>query len=306
MIASVGLWVLDTTLRMHHLPEGGESIAISTVEVSEGGKAANQIVAAARLGASTALLGTVGTETDWVDPLHTLRSAGVDVRYLRKIDDQRNGFSIILLADSGEQTIATYSGPGESIDVEQTLAELEDLGATTLLLQGETDVETTIALAKAFLGRVIFDPSPVPSFVNRDLSFADILTPNWNEAKELTKLGSPTATDVREATGAKCVILTSGSKGVDVANEFGSFKVSASEVRVVDPSGAGDAFNGALATALDQGHDLESAVHFANKVATWSVQRMHCIPSYPMLHEISDLIPASQQGVLPAIKENSS
>ncbi len=285
MISSVGLLVVDLTLEVDHLPEPGESLEAGRLTRSLGGKAANQVVAAARLGATTSFIGTVGAPDAHIDPLLELHREGVDVRHAHR-SDAENGLSVILLAPDGGQFIATYPGPGFRLDASSVQRALAELETGILLLQGETDWSAASQIAREFEGTVILDPSPVHAFLDSDLSFVDILTPNEGEAAALCGGGIPSAAEVRRRTGAACVLVTLGDRGVELSDREGSVRIPAPPAAVLDPTGAGDAFSGALAAALDSGASVREASAFAVEVAAISVSRMHCIPSYPSREEL--------------------
>ncbi|MEJ1089972.1 PfkB family carbohydrate kinase [Microbacterium sp. Mu-80] len=285
---------------MPHLPVNGESLGATGVERSPGGKAANQIVAAARLGSPTAFIGTVGHDPGDSDPSQVLRDEGVDVRFLRR-DPRNNGFSVILLTPEGDQVIVTDNGPGSEIAVEPTLRALASLAAQILLVQGETDPAATLQVAHEFTGTVIFDPSPAAPFVGADLAFVTVLTPNAGEADTLAGRVGATAADVRIATGAQNVVVTRGGRGAEVSTGDGDYFVPAPEAVVADPSGAGDAFNGAMAGELLRGSNLRGAVELGVRAAAFSVSRYHCIPSFP---RAEDLVSLSARGVAGEIERS--
>lgn len=291
MIASVGLCVTDLTLAVDHLPTPGESVNSGRVWQSEGGKAANQLVSAARLGARTALVGTVGSPVNGWSPLDSLRREGIDLSGVEVVDETA-GYSVILLTPAAEQVIVTHPGPGERIRLEVATEALNRLHPSLLLLQGEITTETTLRLGRGFGGMVVLDPSPAGEFTGQDLSFASVLTPNVGEARRLTGLTEPSAKDVAEATGARAVALTCGADGVKWYLNGESGHLTPPPVTVVDPTGAGDAFNGALAASMDRGVPFPDAVQLAVHVSALSVQTMHCIPSYPTIEQVTTAFPA--------------
>jgi len=299
VIASVGLCIVDVTLTVDRLPTRGESLNTTGMSVSDGGKAANQLVAAARLGRKTALIGRGGAPFLGRSPLASLQREGVDVRHVRDTTADA-GFSMILLTPGGEQLIITHNGPGADVDLPSVAAAIDDLDPGILLLQGEVDPDATVQIGHSFEETVILDPSPVDPFVGMDLSFASILTPNLSEAQRLTGMAEPTARDVAAATSAHSVVVTQGPRGAEWWHEGTSGREPALQVPVVDPTGAGDAFNGALAAALETGSTFPEAVRLATLVSSWSVQRRHCIDSYPTLEELSQVVPigAAFEGLL--------
>jgi ribokinase len=281
-VVSVGAYLTDEYLEVDRLPTRGESIEARTAATAPGGKAANQAVAAARLGAPTAFVGAVGADAQGHDGIETLRSYGVDVTQVVMAPGMPTGRSCVLLETSGAQMIITFAGAAATLETRHVLDVIRAYDVSILLLQGEIPAEVTLAAASAVPdGIVILDPSPSGAFKRVGFAPVDILTPNELEARDLTGLSEPNARDVAAATGVPTVLLTRGHLGVDIFAEGSSRAVAAPKAETIDTTGAGDAFNGALAAALHARRPLDAAVDFAAKAAAWSVTRKYCIPSFP-------------------------
>ncbi len=151
----------------------------------------------------------------------------------------------------------------------------------------------------------IINPAPAPETALPELEAADILTPNESEAQALLGLERGDAADevtlaseLRSRTGARHVIITLGERGLVACDSTGIWRVAAPKVTAVDTTGAGDAFNGALAAALVQGRDIKSAAAWACQAAAYSVTQPGTIPYYPTTSQVQDFI--RQVGGLPS------
>ena len=135
----------------------------------------------------------------------------------------------------------------------------------------------------------ILDPAPCGRLAKRILQLVDILTPNETELAEMTGLPVKTKRDIERAgeallqSGVGEVLATCGGRGVCRLAKRGQQWFPAPRVRAVDTVGAGDCFNGALASALSAGLAVEAAIRFAVKAAAHSVTRPGAQPSFPQL-----------------------
>jgi ribokinase len=272
----VGSVNADYAVRVGHLPQPGETVTGGRLEILPGGKGANQATAAARLGAQVSLVAAVGRDAAGDQAMADLLAEGIDAAGLLRCDAP-SGVAVILVDAAGENMIAVAPGANEYLTAavaEQALA--GRVGAGTVLLASlEIPLAAVTAAAQAAAradGAVlIINPAPgrtLPPELVRDV----ILTPNEGELLRLPPPGTggaapgeppdePAAVAWLLAAGARAVIVTRGGRGASLlrpgqpAAEF-----PAPRIEVVDTVGAGDAFNGALATALAAGLPLETAV----------------------------------------------
>jgi ribokinase len=289
-IVSIGVYSRDLYMFCPRLPGPGESVCSTEYAESHGGKAANQAIAAARLGARTTLITRLGLDRFGKDAYKLLVNEGVNVNSI--IFDQvgSTGVGFIVLDPSGVQLITTYSGVSghlEIIDIEKNASILD--AASTLLLQGEISPEISLSAARIAGEKsiVILDPSPIEGFSGiKRFDNVDILTPNEQEAAKLAGIENPSALIIAEITGIPTVIITRGAKGAEVYTGGVTYHLPAFPVKVIDTTGAGDAFNGALAAAIDRGMNLLSASEHACKCASFCVGRRFCIPSFATINDV--------------------
>ena len=262
---------IDLVAKTPRLPLAGETIIGSNFLIVGGGKGANQAVAAARLGASTHMIGRVGNDKFGEELLKDLQFYGLNTDNILVDENTHSGVAVIAVDDSGQNNIIVIPGANNHVGD----AELERLkkllpGATTLLLQLEIPLE--IVQIAAFLAceagvRVIIDPAPARSDLPIDLyPLIDMITPNEVEASQL--VGFPVydretailAAKELQQRGVKNAIVKLGDRGVVAVTADETLFVSAFAVKAIDTVAAGDAFNGGLAAALDAGLSLSDAV----------------------------------------------
>jgi ribokinase len=304
-VVVVGSLNIDQVVRVQRHPAPGETVLGSTLDVIPGGKGANQALAAARCGARVALVGAVGGDAQAGLALSLLEAAGVDLSGVRSVHGP-TGAALITVADDGENSIVVVPGANAAMDEEAVRGSADRIGAAAVVvLQGEIPA-VAIAAAAALARRVVLNLAPVITLDPDVIRRADPLVVNEHEAALLlTQLEPGTeipgshpelVTRLRQS-GPASVVLTRGAEGAlcsgsdadadaDPAADGGVTAVPAVPVpRVVDTSGAGDAFVGALSARLAAGDRLVDAVSYAVRVAAFSVQRHGTQPSYPTLED---------------------
>lgn len=262
----------DLIVRVARRPRPGETVLGSDTEVLPGGKGANVAVAAARLGASVALLGAVGTDGNGDLLLDSLRSAGVATDRVRR-SPRPTGTAYITVDDAGENSIIVSPGANADLD----LSDVDLTGAAVLACSLEVPVPVVEHAVRAAVDagvRPVLNLSPIAEFTA--FEGLDPLVVNEPEAEALG--GDPAAL---LALGPRSVVITRGGRGALLATASGVEELGAPLVDVVDTTGAGDAFVGALAASLAGGADLPTAVRFAVRVASVSVTSRGAQPSYP-------------------------
>jgi ribokinase len=273
---------VDLVVAAPALPAPGETVVGRRLERHGGGKGANAAVAAARLGASVALVGAVGDDDLGAAAVAELASEGVEVGGVARLAGEATGAALIVVDEAGENQIAVGAGANSQVGeevVSGALAPLVD-DAAVLLVSCEippAGVRAAVAAGARAGLRVIVDPAPVVDGLLEEVAGAGpLLTPNAGEAAALTGEEDPeaAASALTARTGAPAVV-TLGADGVVVAQAGGMARrvPAAAPARVADTTGAGDAFNGALAAELARGAGLDEAVRFAVAVAARAVER---------------------------------
>lgn len=289
-VVVVGSVNVDLVVRAARLPEPGETVTGGVFERHEGGKGANQAVAAARLGRPTLFVGAVGDDAFAGQALGALNAEGVDTSAVRRIPGASTGVALILVDERGENQIAVASGANGELDLSTVRDGLGRLGSLTgdvVLVSHEIPTaaaQEALRIARARGARTIFNPAPAGGLTRATFGLADILTPNRSEAAVLAGLtsddadgtggGGPAASDHAEIARRllatmpdgpgvrEAVIVTLGAEGalvVAAADPGHPVRLKPHAVKAIDTTGAGDSFVGALAAALAEGRDLAAA-----------------------------------------------
>uniref|UniRef100_A0A182NRG7 Ribokinase n=1 Tax=Anopheles dirus TaxID=7168 RepID=A0A182NRG7_9DIPT len=297
-----GSCIVDFISYVPRLPKIGETLHGTKFATGNGGKGANQCVAAARLGSRTAMIGKLGDDPWGMAYRKTLACEGVNVEQVDIVPGESTGIAQINVADNGDNQIVIVTGANRRLgpsEVERQPDVFER--ARILVCQLETPIEGTIAALQAFKGISIVNAAPAERNLPHSLlSLASIFCVNETEAALLTDM--TTVSDVQQAKealyklrdmGCNTIIITLGEKGAVFADEkdyTNVYHVRPVKVeKVVDTTGAGDAFIGALAHFLAKHPDelLANCVAAANHVAAWSVQRPGTQSSFPRPGDVS-------------------
>lgn len=292
---------LDLVTRSPHLPRPGETVLGSAFAMVPGGKGANQAVAAARLGAVTHLVGRLGADLFGDRLQGDLEAAGVQTAGILRDDRAQSGVAAIALDEAGENHIIVVPGANGRLD-QSDCDRLRPLlaGAKVLLLQLEIPLEAAIAAARmahALGVTVILDPAPAPAELPADLyPCLDFLTPNQTEAAQLVGFGLETpeavvaAAQALRSRGVGTVILKLGGQGAYCLSAQGGVWLPAFPVQAVDTVAAGDAFNGALAAALDGGLSLSEALRWAMAAGAIAVTQSGAQSAMPTQATLKDFL----------------
>jgi ribokinase len=280
-------------LRVDAVPREGETVlAWGYDEPEDGGKATNQAVAAARLGAPVRFVTLLGSDERGELWRERLERSGVDLTYARSVDGPTDvGF--VMLPPSGIPAIASGRDLSAQLDedaVEAAAVAFRDASVVVCQLEAPLDC----ARASFRLGRIagaitILNPAPAAALDDDLIALTDVLVPNEHEATALNHGSAPPdVLSARLAQRFRCaVVVTAGPQGAFVTASGETVRVPAPEVEVVDTTGAGDGFVGALAVALRGGEELVDAARFATDAASCSVARPGTIPSYPATSEVA-------------------
>lgn len=286
-IVVVGSINVDLVLPCERIPGPGETLHAHSRALVPGGKGANQAVAAARLGAPVAMVGAVGDDHMGQDALVLLRDAGVDLSAVREVP-AATGIAIVAVEDSGENSILIEGGANQAVGPNAVSAAAPAIeGAAVVVMQGEIPLDGIEAAAALTRGRLVLNLAPVVPVPLAVLRRADPLVVNEHEGMAALRLfGEHTHGDRAVVAGlveagVPSVVMTRGARGALVATRESITKVLSPAVDVVDTTGAGDAFVGALATRLLAGDDLAAAAAFAARVGAFACTGRGAQPSYP-------------------------
>jgi ribokinase len=288
---------MDMVATAERHPRLGETVAGRDVLYFPGGKGANQAVAAAKLGADTTLIGRVGTDAFGRDLRAYLAAQDVDLTYVQETPEAHTGTAIITVANA-DNTIIVIPGAN-------ALLSAADVTMPSLA-RGDVAVsqfEIPLPAISAFFNRAraagattILNPAPAQPFDKELLDLVDILILNESELGLLARTELRDTDDharfieaarLLQAGTAKIICVTLGRRGAAALVDGGPVVISGRVVEIVDTTGAGDCFVGAVAAQLASGKPIRDALETANIAASICVQRMGAAPSMPTAAEVS-------------------
>jgi ribokinase len=296
-VVVVGASNLDLCFRAAQLPGRGETVAGAEFTENLGGKAANQAVAAARIGAEVAFVSSLGRDEAGAELEQLLRSERIDMGGCQFVPGQRTGRACIWLDGDGENRILVAPCANAYLDEKAVREGLGTLsGAATVLCQLETPVEgvaAALAWARRAGARSIVNAAPAIPFEGLRV-MPDVLVANEQEARLL--LDSPDreiggiAARLAERTGVALIVVTLGAAGALLWEGGEERRIATPAVRVRDTTGAGDAFCGALAARLAAGDEPVRAAELGCAAGALAIQRLGAMSSLPSLAEVEVLL----------------
>ena len=299
-VTVMGSYVADLAFRIDRLPTWGETRMGQSFHLGPGGKGSNQAVAAARAGAHVSFISKLGPDPFGEIARTLYREEKIDTQFVFASPNPTGAAAILIDATHGENAIIVVPGacfeltPAE-VDQATALIAASAIFVTQLELPLPT-VEHGLRIAHFHHVPTIFNPAPAISLPDSIYPLCDYLTPNETEAATLTGISVTDLASAEKAAtallarGVRNVILTIGAQGALIKNQTLTRHIPAINAGpVVETTGAGDAFNGGLATALAEGLDIIESTRFACIVAGISVTRPGTAPSMPRRSEINDL-----------------
>lgn len=310
-IVVVGSANTDFVLRVPELPSRGQSVLGDEFRVVQGGKGANQAVAAARLGAQVTFVGRVGMDSFGKEALAAYEKEGICTDFVAQDCNSHSGVALIMVNRNGENVIAVAPGANSRLTTEDVAAARGAIAqADCLLLQLEIPldaVQAAIQIAQRDRTKIILNPAPAKRLPAEMLRSVDYLTPNETEVAILAgaEVGSVDESDLSRlplVLGVQNLIVTLGSRGACIIGGEQLTHISAFPITPVDTTASGDAFNGALAVALARGQNIEAAVLYANAAGALTATRPGAQPSLPTHKEVDLFLASAAAGPSPAVR----
>jgi ribokinase len=300
-VAILGIYVADLAFRAARQPVMGETILGSSFAMGPGGKGSNQTVAAARAGADVTFITKLGKDNFGDAAIEMYMREGVTVR-AEQVTDNSTGAAYIFVQDgTGANAIIVVAGAAGTIsvdDVEKNRAAIE--GASVFMTQLEQPIPAALRgleIARAAGTTTILNTAPAAPLDDTIYKLCDYVTPNESEASMLTGVEVVDVASARKAAevllkkGVGTALITLGGQGSLLHNAKLSLHIPVFNAgKVVDTTGAGDAFNGGFAAALARGASPEDAARFGSATAGISVTRPGTAPSMPMRAETEALL----------------
>lgn len=289
VITVLGSINMDLVTVTELVPHQGETLLGQSFSTFPGGKGANQAVAATRLGAEVIMLGKVGTDLFGSKIKELLREEEINVDYVDSATENETGTATILVSNQDNRIIVVPGANSEVTPAWVSAHEEQIKNSELLLLQLEIPLESimkAIEIANHHQVPVILNPAPFQRLSREILDGVTYLTPNEHEFKQLLNQASPADVELIKSKS----VVTKGEKGVEFHLDNQLTIVEAMKVEVMDTTGAGDTFNGALAVALTKKHSLRDAVYFAAVAASISITKMGAQTGMPNLNEMEEML----------------
>lgn len=266
----------DIVVDAPRLPMVDETLAGKSWQPVFGGKGRNQAVAAARLGARTALIGRIGDDGFGHAIKEDLVRSGVDSHFVTVAPGRETGMSVAIVDPNGEYGAVIVSAANQALAPDTVTRAVADIGQVAVaVIQNEIPTDANLALLKACREtdtRTIWNAAPTRKSANDLLSLVDVLVVNRLEAAMMTGSTIETEADIQStaralAGGDRSIVVTLGADGVLLFDEADAVRLPGHKVDVASTHGAGDAFVGALAARLSRGAKIADAATYANRVA---------------------------------------
>ncbi|TWD73293.1 ribokinase [Kribbella amoyensis] len=305
-VCVLGSFMKDLVATAERRPLPGETLHGTGFAEFLGGKGVNQAIAAARMGARTAIVGTIGEDRYGEEFLDLLSTDGVDTGWVVRHPELGTGVGLPLVLPDGSNSIIIVSRANAAITPDDIAAAGEVLtGSRVLSVQLELPVEASRAalqLASTAGATTILTPAPVGPVDASLARYVDILVPNEVEAAALTGLDCDDESQVpviarklAEEWDLRGCVVTLGSRGAFVLDRERDLelRVAPHRVATVDTVGAGDAFCGSLAASLAEGAALADAVRLANAAGALSTTVNGAADSAPNRSDAQALLDAT-------------
>lgn len=302
----IGSSNMDLNIYSQRFPKPGETVTGGVYKQFLGGKGANQAVGSVRSGSKTFFIGKVGIDAFGNDMISQLENEGVNTEHVIRDPHESSGVAFILIDETGENMISVAPGANFKLTPEEVQANSEVIkNAKCLIVQMEIPIETIEEIFKiAEQGEVIkiLNPAPLKPISLSILNNIDIIIPNEGELLQLHSLlklkelvGNSEDRIIQASKdisrfGIKTIITTLGNKGCILydAADNRITEVPAFKVQAIDTVGAGDCFNGVVASKLCQGENILTSVKYATAAASIAITRQGAQASMPYLNEIED------------------
>ncbi len=297
VIAVVGSLNIDLIVYTQRVPNAGETLIGDDFQMGFGGKGANQAVMAARLGARVSMVGALGDDVYAAMTFENLERQGVDARHVARVDGS-SGVAPIWVEADGQNRIIVVAGANDRVDPDAAAEAVRSMsGLKVVIGQLEIPQRATLAAfraARAVGATTILNPAPAAPLDPELLALADWLIPNEHELAlvaggAIDLEDDPALIACAERLGPR-IVVTLGERGAAVVGANGVDRVSATPVKAVDSTGAGDAFVGAFAFGLASGLDDSQAVQLGIACASDSVTRQGTQSSYATPERAQEIV----------------
>ena len=286
----------DHVLQVPQFPRPGETLVGRNYQIISGGKGANQALAVTLSGGNAHFIACIGDDDFGQKIKHQFTQHGMNTSAMITVPETPTGIAMIQVSDAGENSICLSPEANAALLPEQLTAYEEKISeANILLMQLETPMETieyAAKLARQHNTKVVLNPAPAQALSAELLACVDIITPNETEAEVLTGVvitddnSAQEAANILHQQGVKTVVITLGKQGAWLSDDDVQMRIEGFVVNPIDSTAAGDTFNGALVTVLEEGMLIKDAIRFAHGAAALSVTKFGAQTSIPTREKI--------------------
>lgn len=298
-IITMGAINQDIFLNANSFPNHGDTVWLKSINKQTGGKGANQALTLSRLNNDIRFIGAVGDDDHGQNMLKYFKNLHLNTDYIQVKQEVETGTFFIILDSTGENTMLGTLGANNLLNEKDVEYAFENTEANYFLLQLETSKDSILSalkLAKSKGITVVLDPAPSDGFNIQYLKYADIITPNQQEAETITKIkvtDKDTAFEAAKAIhkmGVATVIVKIGAQGSVIYNNNIEAFIPAYHVKAINTVGAGDVFAGALTSELNNGKSLKESVKFATIASAIKIRSSKTQEAIPTQDEIEKFI----------------
>ena len=297
-ISVLGIFVADISFSGPKIPAVGETILGNKYNVGPGGKGCNQAVAIARLGGKVNFISKIGKDAYGKLALETLKKNNINTENIIQDEKLQTGVAGILVdKQSGKNAINVIVGAPNSLKISEMNNQINLIKSSQIFLtQLEIPKDVTLYCLKTAKENgclTILNPAPASEISKEFYNYIDYFTPNETEAEFYTGIKITNEKEAKQAAdklinlGIKKIIITLGEKGLFYSDGQEEIHLKASSVKAIDTTGAGDAFNGALAFSLSKGKPIKACLELANKAAGLSTTKLGAGDAMPFIKDIS-------------------
>lgn len=292
---------MDVVVRVTQRPRLGETIIGQDVNLTLGGKGANQAIAASRLGSSVEMIGCVGTDDFGRRALNSLESEDISLEYVSLVEDTSTGMALITVDANSENTIVVI--PGSNMDLSKSEVTSPPINSDDIAISQfeipQPTVRTFLEAAKQNGATTVLNPAPVKELPESIASRVDYLIVNETEALSYSGLDEELPLS-REEIIETCrklrthsdqtIIVTLGGDGLLASTPTNIISLETYSVDTVDTTGAGDTFVGAFVSALNDGKPLRRSLDFANAAGAIATTSEGASTAIPTSAEVKDVL----------------
>ena len=296
-ISVLGIFVADISFSGNKIPSIGETILGNSYNIGPGGKGCNQAIAIARLGGKVNFISKIGKDDYGQLALNTLDQNKIDTSAIIQSQNQQTGVAGIMVdKKTGKNAINVITGAASTLTINEVNKNIDKIKNSKIFLtQLEIPKNVTLyslKIAKENKVLTILNPAPASEIPKEFFNYIDYFTPNETEAEFYTGIKITNEKEAKEASikllkiGLKRVIITLGEKGLFYSDGKEEIYLKATQVKAIDTTGAGDAFNGGLAYALSQNKSIKDSLNLANQVAGLSTLKLGAGNAMPLLSDL--------------------